>query len=61
MWTQCLIVALMLKKSECLALALLAEQNHMFAVDHVSTCKGKALAGATGAKPFNRESENLNI
>lgn len=33
----------------------------MLAVDHVSTSKGKALAGATGAKPFDRGSENLNI
>lgn len=41
------------RRSKCrVTLPLFAEQNHMLAVDHVSTSKGKALAGATGAKPL---------
>lgn len=33
----------------------------MLAADHVPMSKGKALAGAVRAKPFDRGSENLNI
>ncbi len=33
----------------------------MLALDHVSSSKGKALAGVKGAKPLDRGGKNLNI
>lgn len=45
------------KRTWLTTLALLAEWNHMLAVDHVSPCERKALAGVEGSTNLNIQPE----